>query len=116
MIRHLGGTHWMPKTSDSLDNMIFIPFVADNDLIANEAEVIMVDKFKERPLAELNSTQPEEYPKFTSFEHGVIGGLRYAKYAYNNTVVYVFDKRDLSRPRVTTVDYFSLLEYYSYIE
>lgn len=119
---HLCGVHFLSKDNeDSVDSLIFLDSISDN---WKSLEKLVVDNFKPNRIKEINDATTNNggycIPEVTAFEHGVYGGIRYAKITFNSygQIIenYVFDTRDLVRPRVSTIDYFPLVDYYKYID
>lgn len=80
---------------------------------------VIFDNFKQNRLDEINQEWSEHYTKFMpieKFEHGIYGGIRYALVVIGGVKYYFFDSRDFQRHRVTTVDYFKLIDHYKYID
>lgn len=112
---HLCGVHYLPKQNDSISK--FRVICTDSEFYFDE-DIAIVEKFKPKAIAEINSgnTINSNLEEITNFEHGVIGGLRYARIQYENSASWIFDARDLYRPRVTTVDYFSIMMLNTFID
>ena len=110
---HIVATHGFSKTTNDYEGYIVALDSRDmSEYMRIQNEII--SEFKKKDVDDINSElSPEDQIK--GFFTGILGGYRYAAVSYDDHETYFFDLRDLSKPKVTTVDYFRFSEFTKFI-
>lgn len=115
---YIGMVHNMNGDNTRFENLMWLQGGTFEDIVTN---IDKIGEANQKQLSEINKTLTDPLRTIVHLSNGIADGIRYCKVIFRDEdnleeyPLYLVDYRDLYKPKVTTVDYFSLTEYGKFI-